>query len=212
MNKLAIIDYGLGNLFGLKQACSAVGLETVITNEKKEISNAKGIILPGVGAFGTAMNNLKNIGIIDEINKSVKSGKILLGLCLGMQLLMNRSFEFGEHTGLNYIEGDIEYLVKKDIKNNVVKIPHIGWNAIKISESFSKDIIFRELPNSFDVYFVHSYCLFSSKKQYILSETTYENIKFCSAVKKDNVIGLQFHPENSGPNGLKLLSNIFNKQ
>ena len=209
MNKIAIIDYGLGNLFGLHQACLAVGLNPIITNDKKEICNAQGIILPGVGAFGSAMENLTQLGIIDDIKKFAKSGKTLLGLCLGMQLLMTKSYEFGEHRGLNFIEGEIEYLGKNNQKKKIIKIPHIGWNTIKLNNDFNEEILFKGLPKEFDVYFLHSFCLLSLPKKNILSKTTYEDINFYSAVKKDNIIGLQFHPENSGAMGLKLLSNAF---
>jgi len=209
MKKIVIIDYGLGNVYGLQQACSASGLETEISNNKKRISEASGLILPGVGAFHVAMENLKRLDIIEDIKKFVQSGKPLLGLCLGMQLLMKKSYEFGEHAGLNFISGEIEHLGKLKKNNKKLKIPHVGWNTIKISKKFSKDKIFKGLPNELDVYFVHSFCLLSASDKNALTETIYEGIKFYSAVKKDNIIGLQFHPEKSGGKGLKLLSNIF---
>ena len=211
MKNIVIIDYGLGNVYGLQQACSAAGLETVITNNKKQISDAYGIILPGVGAFHVAMKNLKQLEIIEDIKKFAKSGKTLLGLCLGMQLIMKKSYEFGEHEGLNFIDGEIEYLGKNKKKNKILKIHHIGWNIIEINKKISGDKLFKGLPKKFDVYFVHSFCLLSTSSNNILSTTTYEGINFCSAVKKDNIIGLQFHPEKSGERGLKLLSNVFKK-
>ena len=154
MKKIVIIDYGLGNVYGLQQACSAAGLETVITNNKKQISDAYGIILPGVGAFHVAMKNLKQLEIIEDIKKFAKSGKTLLGLCLGMQLIMKKSYEFGEHEGLNFIDGEIEYLGKNKKKNKILKIPHIGWNDVTFTK---QDGIYSGLDNSATFYFLHSY-------------------------------------------------------
>ena len=209
MNSILILDYGLGNLFGLKQACLAAGLNPIISNDKKKILEAKGLILPGVGAFGAAMKNLNKLDILNVINNFAKSGKTLLGLCLGMQLLMDKSFEFSENNGLGLINGEVDYLGKFSQNKQKIKIPHIGWNSAEINQQFKTDKIFRNIPNNFDVYFVHSFCLKSTKKKYILTETAYENIRFCSGVKKDNIMGFQFHPENSGKTGIKLLSNIF---
>ena len=155
------------------------------------------------------MEHLNRLDIVDEIRLFAKSGKTLLGLCLGMQLLMKKSSEFGEHKGLNLIDGKIEHMKKYTKKNEKVKFPHIGWNTININENFIKDKMFEGLSKKFDVYFVHSFCLKSLKKDYILCETIYKNINFCSAIKKDNIVGFQFHPEKSSRNGLKLLQNVF---
>ena len=209
MNSLVIIDYGAGNLFGLKQACLTAGLNPVVTNNKRKISEAKGLILPGVGSFNPAIEMLKTLEIIESIRSFASSGKTLLGLCLGMQLLLDKSAEFGEHEGLGLIPGNVEYLGDSFKKRSDVKIPHMGWNTIKIKDKNTDEKVFQSLPKEFDVYFAHSYWLKSSVKDYVFTETKYADVKFCSAIKKNNIIGFQFHPENSGSVGIKLLKNIF---
>ena len=209
MNSLVIIDYGVGNLFGLNQACLAAGLNPVVTNNRKKISAAKGLILPGVGSFGSAIGMLRTLEIFESIINFANSGKTLLGLCLGMQLLLDKSVEFGENKGLGLIPGNVEYLGNSFRKEKKVKIPHMGWNTIKIKEEYSDEKIFQSLPKEFDVYFAHSYWLKSPIKEYVFTETKYADIKFCSAIKKNNIIGFQFHPENSGAVGVQLLKNIF---
>ena len=209
MKYIAIIDYGAGNLFGIQQACINADLKPIITNNKKRILEAEGLILPGVGSFGYAMEILSKLELSNTIHKFATSGKKIVGLCLGMQLLLKKSFELGEYNGLNLIPGNIEH-ISNFINNKIpIKIPHMGWNTIEAKEQFYKDSIFKSLPRSFVVYFAHSYLLKSIDKKYFLTETEYENVKFCSAFKKDNIIGFQFHPENSGPIGVKLLKNIF---
>ena len=209
MNSLVIIDYGVGNLFGLKQACLAAGLNPVVTSDKKKIYDAKGLILPGVGSFGSAIEMLKTLEIFESIINFANSGKTLLGLCLGMQLLLDKSVEFGENKGLGLIPGNIEYLGDSFKKEDNVKIPHMGWNTVKVKEEHNNEIIFQSLPEEFDVYFAHSYWLKSPTKKYVFTETKYSDVKFCSAIKKNNIIGFQFHPENSGSVGVQLLKNIF---
>jgi len=209
MNSLVIIDYGVGNLFGLKQACLAAGLNPVVTSDKKKIYDAKGLILPGVGSFSSAIEMLKTLEIFESIINFANSGKTLLGLCLGMQLLLDKSVEFGENKGLGLIPGNIEYLGDSFKKEDNVKIPHMGWNTVKVKEEYNNEIIFQSLPKEFDVYFAHSYWLKPPTKKYVFTETKYFNVKFCSAIKKNNIIGFQFHPENSGSVGVQLLKNIF---
>ena len=181
-----------------------------ITNNKKKILEARGIILPGVGAFNSAITILNNLEIVDIIKDFVKSGKTLLGLCLGMQLLLEKSFEFGEHLGIGLIPGNITYIGDSFQNNKMVRIPHMGWNTINIKNRKVDDKIFNLLPDKFDVYFAHSFWLKTLNENFILTETVYNNKNFCSGLKKDNIIGFQFHPENSGPVGLQLLKNIFN--
>jgi|TARA_B100001964_G_C14147966_1_gene560628 glutamine amidotransferase len=209
MNSLVIVDYGVGNLFGLKQACLTAGLNPVVTNDKKKISEAKGLILPGVGSFSPAIEMLKTLEIIENIRNFASSGKTLLGLCLGMQLLLDKSVEFGEHKGLGLISGNVEYLGDSLKNRNNVKIPHMGWNTVKIKGEHTSERIFESLPKEFDVYFAHSFWIKSLIKDYVFAETEYADVKFCSAIKKNNIIGFQFHPENSGLVGIQLLKNIF---
>ena len=209
MNSLIIIDYGVGNLFGLKQACLTAGLNPVVTSDKKKISDAKGLILPGVGSFNSAIEMLKTLEILENIKNFANSGKTLLGLCLGMQLLLDKSVEFGEHKGLGLIPGNVEYLGDSFKKQNNVKSPHMGWNIVEIKEEYRNEKIFQSLPKEFDAYFAHSYWLKSATKNYVFTETKYNDVRFCSAIKKNNIIGFQFHPENSGSVGIQLLKNIF---
>ena len=209
MSSIVIVDYGVGNLFGLKQACLAADLNPVVTSNKKKISEAKGLILPGVGSFNSAIEMLKTLEIIESIKNFANSGKTLLGLCLGMQLLLDKSVEFGEHKGLGLIPGNVEYLGDSFKEQNNVKIPHMGWNTVKIKGEYNDEKIFQSLPKEFDVYFAHSYWVKSSIKDYVFAETKYADVKFYSGIKKNNIIGFQFHPENSGLVGIKLLKNIF---
>ena len=164
MSSIVIVDYGVGNLFGLKQACLAADLNPVVTSNKKKISEAKGLILPGVGSFNSAIEMLKTLEIIESIKNFANSGKTLLGLCLGMQLLLDKSVEFGEHKGLGLIPGNVEYLGDSFKKQNNVKIPHMGWNTVKIKEKYNDEKFFKFLPKEFDVYFAHSYWVKSSIK------------------------------------------------
>ena len=199
MSKLVIIDYGLGNLFGLKQACLAVGLDPIITNEKKEISNAKAIILPGVGAFPRAMKKLQHYKFDTAIKQEVAMGKPLLGICLGMQLICSRSFEFGETRGLGLIEADVIEMQPKE----GLKVPHMGWNNLC---SIQDSKLLADINDNNTYYFVHSFSVKSSKEN-VLAFTDHTE-KFASVIGKGNVFGAQFHPEKSAKAGLTFLSNF----
>ncbi len=202
---VAIIDYGVGNLFSLVSSFKAIGVSAVVTGERKEIEKADKIILPGVGAFGDAVNKLRQTGldkvIIDQVNK----GKELLGICLGMQLLFDKSYEYGEYNGLGLIKGNIKPI--SDVIPNGLKIPHIGWNSLKFTPKKSK--IFKYLNDGDFVYFVHSFygadCFDS-----VIATTNY-GADLTAAVGKDNVYGCQFHPEKSGEVGLKILKAFCDK-
>lgn len=194
---VAIIDYGVGNLFSLCQSLKKVGAQTVVTADFNEIKNADKLILPGVGAFGNAIEKLKESGLNELIKSECEKGKPLLGICLGMQLLFDKSYEYGEHDGLGLIKGDI--LPLKDFVGGL-KIPHMGWNALKFVDD---NPIFKELYQGDFVYFVHSY--FAKCKEG-LSATTDYGIEVTAAVRKNNIYGVQFHPEKSGSTGLSILS------
>ena len=177
---IAIVDYGVGNLFSLKSSMEAIGAETVVTSDESVLRKADKIILPGVGAFEDAIGKLKKTGLDKVIKEEAKSGKPLMGICLGMQMLLEKSFEYGEYEGLGLIPGEvrpIDEVIPKDLK-----VPHIGWNALKFSAD--KHPIFKYINEGDFVYFVHSY--YGTK---------------CDK----NVCGCQFHPEKSGDVGLKIL-------
>ena len=195
---IAIIDYGMGNLGSVKNALDSLNIESVITRDINVIKNADKLILPGVGAFKKAMDNLNSLGLDKVIIDEVKSGKPILGICLGMQLLFTTSEEYGLTNGLNILEGKIIHF-----KENGLKIPHMGWNNLDIPND-SK--LFKGLKNPY-VYFVHSYHLETSNKDYLLTKTTY-GYEFSCAVEYKNIFATQFHPEKSGDVGLKILKNF----
>ena len=195
---VAIIDYGVGNLFSLVSSFKAIGVDAVITGNAEEIKKADKIILPGVGAFGDAIDKLRKTGLDKVIIDEVKNGKELLGICLGMQLLFQKSYEYGEHEGLGLIDGNIkpiEEVIPKDLK-----IPHIGWNSLKLTKPESK--IFKYLKDGDFVYFVHSF--YGADCDSVIATANY-GADLTAAVSKGNVYGCQFHPEKSGEVGLKIL-------
>ncbi len=196
---IAIIDYGVGNLFSLKSSLDFIGLDTKITNNEKEIREADAIILPGVGAFRDAIEKLGEKNLKNIIIEEAQNGKILLGICLGMQLLFEKSYEYGEYTGLGLIKGEICSL-KNDLKNKELKVPHMGWNNL----SFNKDDkILKYIKEDEYVYYVHSYYAKNCDEN-ILAHSEYE-INIPGIVKNKNVYGIQFHPEKSGETGLNIL-------
>ena len=195
---IAIIDYGVGNLFSLESSFNAIGYDVKVTSSPDDIEQADKIILPGVGAFGDAANKLKNSGLSEPLLNAAKQGKNILGICLGMQLLFDKSFEYGEHEGLGLIPGEI--LPMADIINKDLKIPQIGWNAL-IFKNGSK--LFKYINNNDCVYFVHSYYADCADK-YITAVTEY-GADITACVERKNIFGCQFHPEKSGAVGLNIL-------
>jgi len=195
---VAVIDYGVGNLFSLLSSLKAIGADAVITNDVDTIKNADRIILPGVGAFEDAAKKLFESGLHEVIIEEAKNGKPLMGICLGMQLLFERSFEYGEHRGLGLIKGDIMGFDGKIDKS--LKIPQIGWNALKLTK---KDCpLWKYIKEGDYVYFVHSY--FAALSDATASSSEY-GIEFTAAVSDGNIYGCQFHPEKSGDVGLNIL-------
>lgn len=194
---IAIIDYGVGNLFSLKSSFCAIGQEVKVTDNTDEIRKADKIILPGVGAFEDAVKKLKNTGLDIVLKEEAAKGKPVMGICLGMQMLFERSFEYGCHEGLGLIKGDI--IPFEGEIDSSLKIPHIGWNALEIKEDLP---IFRYINNGDHVYFVHSY--FAAVTDETIAKCEYGKV-FTAAVGKDNIYGCQFHPEKSGQVGLNIL-------
>lgn len=189
-----IIDYGMGNLASVQRAFEKIDVETKISNKIEDLKSAKSLILPGVGAFRDAIKSLEEFGLIDIIRDEVKNGKNILGICLGMQLLYQRGFEYGDCEGLGLINGNIEYM---DFK---LKIPHMGWNNLKFKKS---DPILKYLKEDEYVYFVHSYYAVSDNSE-LVAYADYEKV-IPAIVRNNNVYGIQFHPEKSGETGLNIL-------
>ncbi len=195
---IAIIDYGVGNLFSLKSSLNMIGAETIVTSDAKVIKNADKILLPGVGAFEDAARKLRKSGLGELVKEEARNGKPLLGICLGMQMLFEKSFEYGEHEGLGLIDGEIRPI--SDVIPSDLKIPHIGWNALRFK---NKSELFKYIKDGDFVYFVHSYYAKTSDKNVIA--TSEYGADLTAAVAKDNVFGCQFHPEKSGDVGLNIL-------
>lgn len=203
---VVIIDYQLGNLFSVKQACDTVGINAKISSEKADVLNADALILPGVGAFIEAMNNLKKLGLDVAIKEKVKNGTPLFGICLGLQLLFSESEEFGSGKGLDIISGIIKRFPEK-IENRKVKVPHIAWNTIySINQQWGKTPLM-ELENNVFMYFIHSYYVKPTSDTCILTATNYDGIEFCSSVLEKNIFATQFHPEKSADKGVAIYKN-----
>ncbi|MBP3322476.1 MAG: imidazole glycerol phosphate synthase subunit HisH [Clostridia bacterium] len=196
---IAIVDYGVGNLYSLHRSFEAIGAEVKITADEKEIKAADRILLPGVGAFGDAANKLYASGLSELITEEAKEGKPLLGICLGMQMLLEKSLEYGEHRGLGLIEGEVRPI--SEVIPKGLKIPHIGWNALQFQGE--KSPLFKYVEEGECVYFVHSYHGANCGKNVIA--TAEYGVPLTAAVGKDNVFGCQFHPEKSGKVGLNIL-------
>ena len=202
---IAVIDYGVGNLFSLLSSLNYVGLDTKLTYNIEEIKNAKGIILPGVGAFRDAIGNLEKYRLKEILVNEAKNGKPFLGICLGMQMLFEKSYEYGEYEGLGLINGTVGEIKKYIPENSDLKIPHMGWNSLAINDGFKDDKILKDVDNNEYVYYVHSYFAKTDMKN-IVAYSEY-GTKIPGIVKNENVYGMQFHPEKSGDTGLKLLKN-----
>lgn len=207
--KIAIIDFGLGNLFSVRNACHHVGLEAEITNDKNVIEKADAAILPGVGAFNVAMKNLEKLDLIFLIKDFVDSGRPFMGICLGLQLFFTESEEFGISRGLDLIDGRVVKFPSMNNDGKRVKIPQIGWNRIFKSNALHKNndhSPLKEIEDGEFMYFVHSFYVEPLTETKILTKTKYEGIEYCSSVFYKNVFGVQFHPEKSGLKGIEIYS------
>jgi glutamine amidotransferase len=206
LKNVVIIDYQLGNLFSVKQVCDTVGINAKISSNRQEILNAEALILPGVGAFIEAMNNLKKFGLDTAIQIKVKGGTPIFGICLGQQLLFTESEEFGAGKGLDLISGLIKRF-PETIDERKVKVPHIAWNTIfKLNQEWSISALC-DLNNNDFMYFIHSYYVKPSDESCILTLTNYDGIEFCSSILKNNIFATQFHPEKSADKGISIYKN-----
>ena len=208
MKKIVIVDYGLGNIRSAEQSLKKIieedkqNTEVNIINNAKDLSLASHVILPGQGAFASCMKGLKNIpGMVDELSENILiQKKPFLGICVGMQLLANVGYENGKHTGLGWVSGEI-----KKMSQNNLKLPHMGWNEVVIKKE--NDLIREKKTNNY--YFVHSYYFECASNENEVATTEY-GLNFASVISKENIYGVQFHPEKSSLNGLKLLKNFIN--
>jgi len=199
---IAIIDYNMGNLASVKNAFAKLGQETVVESDPTKFQEYDKLILPGVGAFGDAMQHLKERNMVEAIQAFAQSGKPMLGICLGMQLLFESSEEFGSNRGLSLIKGKVIHFEKQKFEEPL-KIPHMGWNRM-----FTKEHpLFENLDDAHYLYFVHTYHVVCEDANDIIGETYY-GYKFTSAVAHNNIMGIQPHPEKSQDNGLKILENF----
>jgi imidazole glycerol-phosphate synthase subunit HisH len=203
---ISIIDYGMGNLRSVEKALEYIGYSVSVTRDPSQIEKADGVILPGVGAFGAAMDNLKKFDLINTIKDVVKSGKPFLGICLGMQLLMEIGEEQGSYEGLGIISGKVVKFFPEGTKLELIeglKVPQMGWNSIQIKKDSP---LLKDIPQGSMVYFVHSF--YAAPEEDVVSSTTKHGIDYCSTIWKDNVYAAQFHPEKSSSVGLTMLKNF----
>jgi glutamine amidotransferase len=203
---IVVIDYGIGNIQSIKNAFEEFEVKVILSKTKEDILNADGVILPGVGAFSHGMNNLIKYNLVNIIHEYVKTNKPILGICLGMQMMLEESEEFGITKGLGLIKGKV---IKIPVdKTKKVKLPHISWNGIKARNVNWKNTILENVPEHSDMYFVHTYVANPDDENEILSVTEYAGVEFCSSIKKNNIYGCQFHPEKSSKKGLSIINNF----
>jgi imidazole glycerol-phosphate synthase subunit HisH len=208
--RVAIVDYGMGNLYSVQRACAHVGLDSFLTGVPSEVLAADGVVLPGVGGMPEAMRILDNSGLSDAIRESVSRDTPLLGVCLGFQLLMSHGSEFTPHRGLGIIEGDVVRFDGEDAAGAPLKVPHIGWTGISCPDGDSGWItpVLDGVANGALMYFVHSYCVRPENPTIVAARARYGSVEFCAAVSRDNIFACQFHPERSGPAGLLIYRNF----
>lgn len=205
--RVAIIDYQMGNLFSVEHACAAVGLEPIITSDPGAILSASAAILPGVGAFGEAMENIRRLDLTDPIRDVIASGRPFLGVCLGLQILFSESEEFGSHKGLGIIPGLVRRFSNLGRGGESVKVPQIGWNRIAppagASSAWDGGPL-AGIPSGAYMYFVHSYFVTPDRSEDAQSVTTYGGMEYCSSIRRQNLFATQFHPEKSAHQGLSI--------
>jgi glutamine amidotransferase len=209
--RVAIVDYGTGNLFNVRRACHHVGLPAELTTDPESVLAADAIILPGVGAMPHAMRALREGGLADAVRESVGKGTPFLGVCLGMQLLMSHGSEFEEHAGLGLIPGRVVRFPARNSDGAPLKVPHIGWNAVRrnpvVAEPWSNTPL-DGLSDGAYMYFVHAYVVVPDDPSVSIATTDHSGVEFCSALRYQNIVGCQFHPERSGRDGLTIYENF----
>jgi len=206
---VAVIDYGMGNLRSVAKALELAGANVIVSANAHTIKSADEMVFPGVGAFIPALKKLRDSGLDDVIKESIFCNKPFLGLCLGFQLLFDSSTEGGKRNGLGIFGGSVQRFSFSGA-NKALKVPHMGWNRVSVHSSVAKNTMFKEIPDGSYFYFVHSYYA-RPKDSAVVAATSGYGINFCSAVASGKVWGCQFHPEKSGPTGIKLLKNFLNE-
>lgn len=211
--RVAIIDFGMGNIFSVCRGCEHAGLLPMVTFQRDEIEKCQGLILPGVGAFGDAMDSLRRNDLVSYIRDYAASGKPVMGICLGIQLLMSESQEFGRHEGLGLIKGTVTRLPETKIHGRTVKVPHVGWSQVfPVSDHADgmgwKQTLLEGISSGDYFYFVHSYFPCPEASSVVLSTSHYGETSFCSSLRDRNVTAFQYHPERSGRKGLQIYTNF----
>ena len=212
--RAAIVDYGLGNLFSIQRACEHAGMEGLVTSEKREILGSDLVILPGVGAFGDAMRTLLRLDLVSILRDVAASDKPLIGICLGIQLLMTESYEFGLHKGLGIIDGSVIRFQNSREAGHVLKVPQVQWNRIFRPQDYRPEsdlwvaTALSGLADGEFMYFVHSFYVCPADPSVVLSASRYGDVEFCSTLLRRNVFACQFHPERSGLAGLQVYHNL----
>ncbi len=207
MNAVALIDYGIGNLFSVSRALEHSGAKVTLASHPEDILRADRIVLPGVGAFKDGMEALRSRDLVVALKEFAKTGRPLMGICLGAQLLFDSSDEFGQHEGLSILSGTVKKIPEEDLNHRSIRVPNIGWSRLEISgerESWENSILKQTNPSD-TFYFVHSFSIIPDDAQVQLAACSHGGHKLTAAIQKDSVSGCQFHPEKSGLNGLKIL-------
>ncbi|HAT8663044.1 imidazole glycerol phosphate synthase subunit HisH [Legionella pneumophila] len=207
MSSVSIVDYGVGNLLSVARAFQYFDASVNLVSTPEEIMSADRLVLPGVGAFEDGMKGLTTLNFIEPIKQFARSGKPFLGICLGMQMMLSRSTEFGQHEGLDLIAGEVVSVPSHGVDGQLHKIPHIGWNEL-VSTSEGEDwchTILKNIPLSSSVYFVHSFMAMPSNPKKRLADTLYDGQAISAVIKDENMYGCQFHPEKSGEVGLSII-------
>lgn len=208
MKTVSIVDYGLGNLYSVMRAVEYLDFNPVLVNTAEQILEAERLILPGVGAFKNGMEGLRGLNLIEPIQKFCLSGKYFLGICLGMQLMFESGEEFGFHEGLGLLRGKVCALPNSDVNGCSLRVPHVGWNLLQKAATDSP--LLSQVSSKKMVYFVHSFSAIPTTMENVIATTEYGGHSLVAAVKSGNLYGCQFHPERSGPVGLKILQNFLN--
>lgn len=207
MSSVSIVDYGVGNLLSVARAFQYFDASVNLVSTPEEIMSADWLVLPGVGAFEDGMKGLTTLNFIEPIKQFARSGKPFLGICLGMQMMLSRSTEFGQHEGLDLIAGEVVSVPSHGVDGQLHKIPHIGWNEL-VSTSEGEDwchTILKNIPLNSSVYFVHSFMAMPSNPKKRLADTLYDGQAISAVIKDENMYGCQFHPEKSGEVGLSII-------
>jgi len=210
MKRVVVVDYGVGNLLSVTQAFAALKVVPEVSRDPDVVRQADRLVLPGDGAFGYGMAELKARSLDEAIHEHALSGRPFLGICLGMQLMMDESDEFGHHNGLGLVPGRVTLMPSRTADGTTRRIPQVGWNALQPggAKSWKGTILDGLTPGKTSVYFVHSYMVEPMDPTHRLADCDYDGLTVCAAIKRDSLVGCQFHPEKSGPLGLQILSNF----